>query len=179
MRPLGPGIPRKRRFEHLIRSYVARRSGCVLTCRSVKIMEEAGEVQRAIGRYRPPKSDLVAATCAGIIWIALGMMRSSYALLWVTAGIYFIAIAWLVPVVVINARGVRLVRRFRFIHWVNVTKVFQPGPGDPVRVQLSSGKRVVLYGVDRDRVPVIVVLATRSADGPDTSAGPESGQPTS
>lgn len=134
-------------------------------------MEESVEVRRAIGRYRLPKADLIAATCAGVAWIGIGMMRSSAAWWWIAAGVLIMAIAWLVPGVVISTRGIRLLRRFKFIPWIEVTKVFQPGPGDPVRIQLSGGKRVVLYGVDRDRVPGIVVLATTQTD---TSTGPES-----
>lgn len=142
----------------------------LLTCRNVVVVEEGTEVRRAIGRNRVPKFDLIAVTCAGIAWIGIGMMRTSAAWwAWIVAGTAIITISWLVPSVVITPQGVRLPRRFTFIPWVEVTKVFQPGPGDPVRIQLSNGKRVTLYGVDRDRVPGIVVLARKHLDGADTS----------
>lgn len=122
-------------------------------------MEEATEVQRAMGRYRLPKLDRVVVSCAGIIWIALGMKATSYGPVWIATGIVAIATTWLVPVVVINTNGIRLVRRSSSSTGVDVTKVYQPGPGDPVRIQPRIGKPVVLYGVNRDRVPGIVVLA--------------------
>jgi hypothetical protein len=52
-----------------------------------------------------------------------------------------LVIAWLVPAVIITAHGA----------WTDVTKVFQPGPGDPVRIQRSSGKCVTLYGAEGSR----------------------------
>lgn len=127
-------------------------------------MEDAVEVQRAVGRYRSPRFDLIVGTCAGIIWIGIGvssLSRSSVAVLWIATGIAVITIVWLVPVVVINMEGVWLPRKFKFLPWVQVTKVFQPGPGDPVRIELSSGKRVVLSGVGPDRFPGIVALASK------------------
>ena len=126
-----------------------------------------------------PKLDRIAATCAGIAWVGIGAMRTSPAWwAWIIAGIAIIAGAWFVPSVVISERGVRLPRRFTFIPWAEVTTVFQPGPGDPVRIQLSNGKRVTLHGVDRDRVAGIVVLARRHLYGADTGVGNKPSQST-
>ncbi|HOZ59819.1 MAG TPA: hypothetical protein PKY70_16675, partial [Nakamurella multipartita] len=48
---------------------------------------------------------------------------------------------------------------FTTIRWVDVTMVFQPAPGDPVRIRRSDGKLFVLSGVGLDRLPGILALA--------------------
>jgi hypothetical protein len=77
-----------------------------------------------------------------------------------------LALAWCIPVVVVTATEVRLVRRFTTIRWVDVTMVFQPAPGDPIRIRRSDGKLFVLPGVGLDRLPEILALATQDSAEP-------------
>ena len=126
-------------------------------------------MQRAIGRYRLPWLDLVLPCLLGTLLIFGGLIaRSSVAPFSIASGVALVAFSWLVPVTIIDVRGVRLVRRFRFIDWAQVTKVFQPGPGDPdTMIELKNGERVLLPGVGRDRLPGIVALAGGHVGTPD------------
>ncbi len=44
--------------------------------------------------------------------------------------------------------------------------VFQPAPGDPIRIRRSDGKLFVLPGVGLDRLPEILALATQDSAEP-------------
>ena len=103
----------------------------------------------------------------GLVWIFLGRpLESGAAWPWLASGVALLALAWCIPVVVVTATEVRLVRRFTTIRWVDVTMVFQPAPGDPIRIRRSDGKLFVLPGVGLDRLPEILALATQDSAEP-------------
>ena len=123
--------------------------------------------ERAIGWYWPSRLSRIGATVVGLLWIFLGRpLESGAAWPWLASGVALLALAWCIPVVVVTATEVRLVRRFTTIRWVDVTMVFQPAPGDPIRIRRSDGKLFVLPGVGLDRLPEILALATQDSAEP-------------
>ena len=137
------------------------------TCRSVAIMGGGQGRERAIGWYWPSRLYRIGATVVGLVWIFLGRpLESGAAWPWLASGVALLALAWCIPVVVVTATEVRLVRRFTTIRWVDVTMVFQPAPGDPIRIRRSDGKLFVLPGVGLDRLPEILALATQDSAEP-------------
>ncbi len=126
------------------------------------------EVARALGKYRAPWFVFVPPAMLALIWAydqvdrRLAPFLHWQDLLLLVMSVVLMAAAWWVPQTIVSTAGVRLVWRGRFIPWTDVDRVYQAGPGDPnVLVGLRGGKRLSLPGVNRDRLPGILILASR------------------
>lgn len=130
-------------------------------------MGEGQDVPPAIGWYWPSRFDRIVGTIAGLIWILGSLLVQGWdSVVWLAVAVVFLASAWCVPVTTISPTGIRLIRRFTTIRWAEVATVFQPAPGDPVRIKRSDGKLFVLSGVGFDRLPGILALATQDTAEP-------------